>query len=265
MNPWQISRQLKHLLLARKWPGVGGETVLGAVRVTQALSENALKELRLPCALIRIGDSSADDENPGLLAQNFDITVVAAVAGDEVGERALIGANRPDAELSSKGRGLLEIEEQVLETVRQLLNINGIRVAERHRSDPAVAIVGDIGYTLSRDYRLEAICTDQKFYHPATLFAGSDLGGGNVSLTWTLPPDRYDRNDVILRRAAGAVPPATETSGTGVTLSGPLATSVTDAPGAGVFSYSIFGGYDEFGQGSSKQFSGPTSLTITVT
>lgn len=68
--------------------------------------------------------------------------------------------------------------------------------------------------------------------------------GGDATLAWRVPPDRFDRFRVRLRRAAGATAPATSTDGTNVAIAD-LATGVTDSPGAGEFSYALFGQYDE--------------------
>lgn len=84
-----------------------------------------------------------------------------------------------------------------------------------------------------------------RFYHAPFRFAATP-GSGQVVMTWTLAPTRFDTLRVILRRATGSTPPATVTDGTGVTLSGDLVTSKTDSGlAAGTYSYSLFMAYDE--------------------
>jgi len=112
------------------------------------------------------------------------------------------------------------------------------------------------------EYVFAATVSYERFYHSCEQFKAADAGSGNASLSWTIPPDRFDRDKVILRRAAGSTPPASATAGTGVTLSGDLATSVTDNPGSGSFAYSLFGAYDESG---TARYSASRTQTVTVT
>jgi hypothetical protein len=96
--------------------------------------------------------------------------------------------------------------------------------------------------------------------------AGTIPGGGSTVLTWNLPPARYDRNALILRRAAGTTPPASTTAGTGIAV-GALVTTLLNTPGVGTFSYSLFMGYDELNSTptTSDRFSAAATLTITLT
>lgn len=247
MNSWQVVRQMKKLLADAIWPG--GDTVLGSVHVTQAPNEEAVNNFRFPLCLISVGSASVDPDfgqEEELLRQRFTVRVLAANANDVIGEATLIGANRTGGSTSSKGRGVLEIEEPVFDAVSRLSGLDGIEIRLKAESAVRATWIQNIGHVAFRDYDFDVLCTANRFYHPPTRLIATDLGGGSVSLTWKLPPNRYDRLRVKLRRAAGATPPATSTAGTGVTLGGDLATSVTDSPGAGTFSYSIFGMYDEY-------------------
>jgi hypothetical protein len=71
------------------------------------------------------------------------------------------------------------------------------------------------------------------------------LGGGQVRLTWALPPNRYDLRQVVLRRKAGATAPVDQNDGTGIALPSLLPTTFTDTPGAGTWTYALFAGYNE--------------------
>lgn len=271
MNPWQLAKQFRFLLAARLWQETGGTTVFGSVTVTNAPTASAVSSLICPFVFIRIGAASADEERPGYLHQVFNLDLCTSLSGDQYGENALIGANRNAGSVAvSDGRGLLEVEEELLGVVRQVQETSGVKIIASHRSDVDVVGVSDMMEVLTRTYTITADCTDQRYYHPPMNLTATATGGGNVNLAWTLPPNRYDRYRVILRRAAGSTPPASATAGTGITLSGNLATSVTDSPGAGTFSYAIFASYDETAatpaadQRFSSQETG-TTRTVVVT
>jgi hypothetical protein len=248
MNTWQVTRQIKHLIEQQVWDG-GAKPVFGSVHVSVAPNERYFDKLRFPLAIIRPGSANVDPshgEEFELIEQQIGVTVIVANANDAIGEATLIGANRSGGSTESKGRGLLEIEEELFDAVARLSAEDGVRIVNRGRSAVAVTIDADIGYIAAREYTFISTVTSNRSYHPASRFRFTDLGGGSASLTWTLPPDRYDRYRVVLRRASGSTPPSTPTSGTDVVLGGPLDTSVTDAPGAGTYSYSLFVWYDEY-------------------
>jgi hypothetical protein len=248
MNTYQILRQVKYLLLSRNWSGSSNKLFAsGSVLISAGLTDAAKPHIRVPFALISPEDASVDPSHrnePDLIQQSIRITICNAVPGDVLGENAIIGANIPDR-TKSEGRGLLELEEEVFAAVQFLSTDNGVVIQHVATGAARPLIDPDLGYVLSREYTFEAQTTASRFYHPPIRLSATG-GAGSVSLSWTLPPDRYDRFRVVLRRASGATAPATVTSGTGVTLSGNLATSVTDSGlAAGTYSYSLFAQYDE--------------------
>lgn len=271
MNPWQIAKQLRYLLSARVWSETSGQRVFGVVKVTNAPAEGAINTLIRPWVFVRIGGASVEPDQPGYLHQTYEIVLCTSLSGDQYGENALLGANRnAGAANVSDGRGLLEVEEELLAVVRQVQETSGVKIVASHRSDIEPVLVDGRSEVLSRIYSVEADCTDARYYHPPMNLVATPAGGGTVSLTWSVPPDRYDRYRVILRRASGATAPPSATSGMGVTLSGNLATSVTDSPGAGTFSYAIFASYDETNatpsvdQRYSSQEAGTTRTSVVV-
>lgn len=271
MNVWQVEKQLRYLLRARLWQEAGGVVVFGSVHITNTLTEKAVSTLRTPFVLIQTGGSTADPERPGYVHQEIPLILCVGMFGDQFGESAMIGANRPTTGVptASQGRGLLEVEEELLGTVRQVQETSGVKIVSRSKSSAEALIIANRHDVYARSYNLEADCTDQRYYHPPLRLAATG-GVGSVSLTWSLPPDRYDRRQILLRRAVGATPPASSTAGTGVTLGGLLATSVSDGGLApGTYSYAIFCGYDETASGGNQRFSeqenGTTRASVVVT
>lgn len=269
INTWQVLRQIKFLLQQRAWTG-SAVRVFGqqSVIVTVAPDEQAVARLVPPIVMLRPLDASVDPqhgEEPDLIHQTVGVRLVVVVPGDALGENALIGANRV-GQTDSRGRGLLEVEEELFAAIELLNGIDGVKIQNRATGAALATIEEGTGnYICYRDYQFLAVVTADRFYHPASRLAASTPGGGAVSLTWLLPPARYDRFRVILRRAAGSTPPSSPTGGTGVVLSGDLAISVVDTPGAGTFSYALFGSYDETNSPASVEQRYSAAVTKTVT
>ncbi len=123
-----------------------------------------------------------------------------------------------------------------------------------------------VGAVVFRDYVFDGLVGNDRFYHPPTRLTAVDATGGDASLTWKLPPDRFDFFTVEIVRKAGASAPTSPTDGASVNKS-PTDTSLTDSPGAGEFSYSAFAWYDEDKEPAADEniFSSPDSSTVTVT
>lgn len=239
MNAWQLSQQLAYLAKARVWPDGTGEKVLGDCVITAATDEDTFGILRAPYLLINVGESPADRTLPDFYLQAFSLALGVIVEGDRFGQSAIIGGARSGGQGASAGRGLLEVEEEILAAVAELTGANGVNAACAYKSGIAAGIIQGRGYVAQRAYRIECSATAARYYHPPQNLAKS---GNTVS--WTLPPDRWDRYQIILRKASGSTPPASATAGTGVTLGSNLATSVTDAT-TGTWTYAIFCAYDE--------------------
>lgn len=200
----------------------------------------------MPVALIRPLSATSDPlhgEEPDYLQQDFEITLIVTIDGDRTGQNPIIGAHRA-SQTSSKGRGILELEEEVFNAVERLNTIDGVICQAVVTGAAQAEMAPDQHGLVYRDYTYRVYTTADRYYHPCRKFVATG-GSGQVSMTWSLPPDRYDRYQVILRRASGATAPASATAGTGVTLSGNLATSVTDTIAAGTYSYSLWVAYDE--------------------
>lgn len=266
MNAFQYARQIQKVIADQTWVDSPSEYVFGrhvtgtgtggSVIVTDGPEAKALVELRRPLCLVTVGNNVPDEEHPDLELQEFDLILVTEVMGDDLGERVLLGGPRPSAggQGSSRGRGLLEVEERVKAACGRLSGADGCPAALACIGSPPSQKV-DTGFMVSsRKYRLRAWCTRQAtFDAPTSLLATG--GVGSVTLSWALPPARWDRRQIVLRKASGATAPASATAGTGVTLSGDLATSVVDTVLAGTWSYAVFCGYTETGAAANERFS----------
>lgn len=266
MNLWQCLQQVKSLLQAATWPDGSAEKVFGShgVKISAGPQENGLNSIPFPFAMISPGNGTTDPDHQRIGQEEIDVTIMAANAADPWGEQALIGGGRGGGQGSSSGRGLLELGEIVRSELRLLLPQNGVKPQFVGKSAPTPFRVEHHGYVVGRTHRFRAWLTDARHYPAPTRFAATDAGGGDANLSWNVPPSRFDRYEVVLRRASGSTAPSSVTDGTGVSLGSLLATSVTDSPGTGTWSYALFGGYDELSAGASDRYSSPATVTVTL-
>ena len=253
MNTWQVLKQLRFLLKAATWSDSPGNKVFGQVLISNGPDDKAVGQLRFPFAMISPLDTTADDEIPTLERSRIQVKIVARVANDPWGESVLIGGPR-SSQGSSQGRGIMELEEELLGAVASLNRTDGVRIRLDYKSATAAQVSDDLGYVGMRSYTLEALLTSARNYEAPSRLTAADLGAGNVALSWTLPPTRYDSLGLVLRRAAGTAPPATPTDGDGVTVADD-ATSVTDTGAAGTVSYSLWRTYNETGGTTVERYS----------
>ena len=253
MNAWQVAKQIRYLLRQATWTDSPNHKVFGQVIIGEGVSEKAVSQIRFPFALIVPMDATADDEEPRLERQNYEVQLVARVANDPLGESTLIGGPRASAG-SSGGRGIMELEEVLYDAIVTLDRTNGVRIRSGYKTAAETRFVEGMGYVGTRGYTFSALVTSNRSYESPTNFTASSLGSGDVALSWSLPPVRYDEVGLVLRRAAGATAPASPTDGTGVTVASD-ATSVTDTGASGSVSYSLWRVYNEHGGTTAERYS----------
>lgn len=268
MNDWQAAQQLKFLFSAVKWGG-SGDYVLNKCVISEVDAPTTGQTIRPPLAIIRIGTATPDEDRAFLWHQAFPIMLLNAVEGDTFAEKAIIGAHRQSA-TSSKNRGLLEIQAELFSDLGTLLKNNGVSNIGYEAGAVAVEKVDGL-WLVGRIINLELLLGIDPEYPPARKLAAATPGAGVCNLTWVNPGARFDlngsavpRGTLVLRRASGATAPTSPTAGTGVSLASNFAESVSDSPGAGQFSYALFAGYDETGDGTVDAYSESVTKTVTV-
>jgi hypothetical protein len=237
---WQACLQIRHLLRALTW--AGGAPVLGSVHVAALAGPEALSRMRLPAALILPAGGEAKEGTWTRRTATVRVSLIQRVPGDWSGEAALVGGARAGGALASSGRGLLEVEARVVEALGVLaadasgFGLGGVGWVS---SDAArVPVAGDAAVvTVDLEWSAEVGVAPA---YPGAIY----LQRTGDALRWQLPPRRYDAGSVVLRRSGTTTPPATVADGTGVTLSGDWAETVTDATAA-PRSWSLFVRYDE--------------------
>lgn len=286
MNCWQASRQIKFLLESAVWPDAPGGPVFASVKVTQGMGEDEGKAiLRFPMAFVSLQDGESDPVSPALKMQRWQVTAMVTNAGDIYGEDAIIGSHR-SSQGYSEGRGLLEVEELLLDTLNLADQTNGINIVLVGSSSPEAVLDENYGYVAERRYTFGSVLTTERTYQRpnggnALIVTTTTPGGGTspVQVSWTAPAPRFDLHQasampllvssgqLLLTRKSGTAPPSSPSDGTPLTLSGPFAALYLDSlpTGSGSWSYGLFAQFDEFGDGvTSLRLSSPAVCTVSV-
>lgn len=161
MTTLAVVNKLKTTLLARNWTGTSNKVFhANSVVISAAMDERALSSMISPMAIIKPLDGTSDpnfDEEPDLLVEQIAVRLVQIVPGDAIGQNALVGANNPDSNTTSKGRGLLEIEVEMFEAI-YVLNLNeSLNIQCRSKSAVQAEIDDQFGYIATREYVFEAV------------------------------------------------------------------------------------------------------------
>jgi hypothetical protein len=267
MTDWQLLLRLQGILRSRRWLDTG-QIVFArqSVIVTTGFDPDLLARLKFPVAILSPEEAEVDPDAGGqessLLRQAVGIVIGVSNPSDPFGETPIVGSNRQAAS-QSDGRGLLEVQEELFAAIRQLSQVAQINIVYRAAGAARAERHAEHGYIATRAYRFEAFCTTFRTYHEPNLFSAT-VSGSDVNLSWSAPDDSTYLVSYVLRRASGAIPPSLPTDGTSIPIVPPLATSKVDTPGAGMWSYSLFAGYDELGGASPVSHSIPRTLRVTV-
>lgn len=270
MNPEQLTQQLVYLLGRSKlvWPDSPGDPVLGRVVPAPAPASFFMEDARTPFALVSPAGEEEHPEHVELVeVARWQVAVLVAVATYQGAGAAVTGGNRQGLG-KSQGRGLLEIEAAVRQAIRA--GTGGLAVSVAGVSEGAVGASDVPGVVVAR--ALEVLARripSQPSYDPITRLLATG-GAGSVALSWTPPCDRFDLVGVQVNRAAGPTPPSSPSSGTVVATAARQSTGYVDAPGAGQWSYAVFGAYNAFADptvapaGTVNSWSAGSTATVTA-
>ena len=280
INPWQVARQLEHLLKTATWSDSPNDLIFGAngnvtIYGGLPLQADATPLGYAPVALIGVGDSDADADDPDIFEHRFKLALAVAVMGDPYGKNAIVGANWSIAgdTWQGEGRGLLQFEEETLGAIGRLTGADGVPISCSLRSKAEPVPIGDGLHVMAREYDLACVCTRQRGYDNPYDLVATNNGDGTVTLTWKIPPgDRYDYRDLELRHASGSTAPASASAGNEVDLgdadTAKALLTINHTPGSdGAHSYAIFAGYTDTGAANNERFSAQvpgTTSTVTV-
>lgn len=196
--------------------------------ITVGPDESAMWQRRFPLVMVRPGASTVDpmaDEEPGIIQQNISVRLIQMVPGDDIGEMCMLGAHHPEIQdapvdtssyddepydktkATSSGKGLLQIEEIVLDTLNHLSPADGVSMLSRSKGGVDAILDAQTGYVCWRDYQFEAQLTHERTFPSGSKFR---VSGGNV--VW-VKPDRFDLKEMVV--VAGSLSAVNGWDGTG--------------------------------------------------
>ena len=129
MNPYQMAMQLRHVLRTIAWTTGAEDVVFGERGVTAFAGRPTVEQVPpgYPFCMVAIGTGTTDPDAMDVLTQQFELIYAVEVAGDPLGEHAIIGSSTANLG-KSVGRGLLEdtgpflLPEQVLVVLASLVS-----------------------------------------------------------------------------------------------------------------------------------------------
>lgn len=253
MNAAQLAQQVKHKLQAVAWPS-GGSLVFGeqAVRIFSGEPTEETIPPQRPFALVGIGGSQADPDDPDLLEQTFTVVVVAEVGGDPVGEHAIVGG--PVADMSrSAGKGVAELAERARYAIQALTGADGARILISATTSGGTQAIGAGKHVSMLELSVSALCTAQPHYTAPQRIRYTDSGtlwewaGAQCS-------QRFDFWRYRLVKKSGAAPSSTPADGT-VVYTGTTASAVVSSEQG--YTFTVFADYDARGRGTVEGSSDP--------
>jgi len=252
VNPWQLSQQLKHELATITWPG--GSVVFGPRSVfiyAGAVPADEEMPPAFPFAAISIGSSTADDAHPDLVTQSFTVGACVEVAGDPLGEFAIIGSSRASLG-SSAGAGIAEVTERVRAALNRLTIFDGASIVVSGTGTTAVATPIRGRHVAAEELSVQALCSSAPFYAAPQQIRRN----GNI-VSWVGPhcSSRFDFLRYRFGYVTGTVPATSPAGLTSVIYTGTAReAAATIVPGR---VYQVFADYDPRGTGSPAASSEP--------
>lgn len=252
MNPVQMAQQIKHRLEQLAWPG-GSEAAVFGTHGSVAVFAGAPTEEQIPpgfpWAMVGIDSGEMDPDDPGLIRQRFTVVCAAEVAGDRMGENAIIGGSATDIGRSA-GRGVSEVASVARQAIESLTGADGAPIILSGVSTSSPAPMRG-RHMAMEEVALEALCTSAPHYS-----APQHLRFDNGRWKWAGAhcTERFDFYRFRLVRKQGRFPSADPSDGTTVYTGTAAQSSVVQASG---FTYTVFADYNSRGATSVEGSSSP--------
>ena len=247
-----MAQQLKHELAQVAWTEGSRDVVFGSRGVFVYAGAPPTDEEHppgFPFALVTIGGGSPDDDDPDLIEQTFSIVSAVEVAGDPLGENAVIGGSRADYGKSA-GAGVAEVSERVRATVQSLTAYDGAAVVVSGSGIGAPSVMGRGRQLALDEFTVSAVCTSAPRYAaPQELTLTGEVW--SWSGAWVTP--RFDFVQYTLGYTNNAEPVATVTELDAIVYTG--ANTEVAAAGTSGRVYQIFASYNGHGGASPTGYS----------
>lgn len=268
INRWQAANQLAFLLKNAVWSDSPNAALLGYAAVSDLPMDDVIQFESLPFCLVRPGTGEPEPEHPELTRTlRFEVELAQVGMTDMEGGSALQGGNRTSAG-TSDGRGLFELEELVRQALDSQDSSKGFQGVATITASGMPTPLNDGQYIALSKLQVEIYNAGRDRYYAPPTFLTASGAGGNVSLTWSNPPRRWDSlggaaQQLAIYYVSGNTPPTYAQGGATLFMPTAGATSASVHTTAGTWSLSIFALYDETGNGLNERQS-PATLVAQV-
>ena len=252
MNAGQLAQQLKHELATITWPG--GSVVFGPRSVfvyAGAVPSDEEMPPAFPFAAVSIGSSTSDDAQPDLITQTFSVGICVEVAGDPLGEFAVIGSSRANLGKSA-GAGVTEVTERVRAAINRLTIFDGASIVVSGTGTTAVSSPIRGRHVAAEELTVQALCSAAPHYSAPQQVRRS---GNIVSWVGAHCSNRFDFQRYRFGYVTGSTPATTPAGLTSVIYTGPALEAATAIAPNRV--YQVFADYDPRGTGTTAASSEP--------
>jgi len=254
MNPWQMAQQLKHELQTVTWDG-SSNPVFGTRSVfvyAGAPPSESEHPPAFPFCLVTIGTGTPDEDHPELIQQTFTVVVAVEVAGDPLGEQAVIGGARSSISQSS-GAGIAQVAERVRYAIQNLTTYDGASIIVTGSGVGSPSTLGRGRQVVFDEYTVDALCTSQPLYS-----APQQLTVSGSTWRWAAADsaDRYDLSQYHLAYKSGDTPGTSFSDMEAVVYSGSALEAVHAAAAGRV--YHVFAEYTPTGDADATAYSAVT-------
>lgn len=243
MNTWQMAQQIQAALQAVTW-GVGSDEVVFGTHGVFVFAGSPTEEQippDCPWCLVGIEPGENDDDAPDFLLQRFNLLYASEVAGDPLGEQAIMGGAAPDLGKSA-GRGVAEVAARVFAAVGDLTGADGAKVLVSASSTGAPAPIGRGRHLVLGERTLECYCTEALAYAAPQVVRRT---GANLAWEGSHCAARFDFLRYRVVQKAGTNPSSDPTDGT-VVYTGTAAAAVGIVSAGNT--YTVFADYSARGQ-----------------
>ncbi len=160
-----MAQQIKHALATVVWPEGSGELVFGALGAYVFAGPPTEDQIPpgFPWALVWPDTGTPDDDDPDLIEQGFTVAVGAEVAGDPLGEHALIGGSVADLGKSA-GRGVGEVMRMARQAVEDLVGSDGAQIHLSSQSTGTPVAFGGGRHVAVGELGLRGSCSSDLHY-----------------------------------------------------------------------------------------------------
>lgn len=128
MQPQEFFTQLKQSIQDLEWPSTNNPVFGETVYVVPVVPMKTINQWPFPSCFITDDGGRIHPQNNELVEQQFSIYIFNENYNDNLGESVMLGANKATGDETSQGKGILELEEVVIDYLIDKTSINSKKI-----------------------------------------------------------------------------------------------------------------------------------------